>query len=55
DANIVDSSSKKRCTVPDISCFCPDEDVPLQANGTMDVFEGEETEREGSSGEYIRR
>ncbi|CAG8782380.1 5011_t:CDS:2, partial [Acaulospora morrowiae] len=39
EANIVDSSSKKQCVVPDISCFCPDVEVPLQANGSVDVLE----------------
>ncbi|CAG8595198.1 5617_t:CDS:2, partial [Diversispora eburnea] len=39
DANIVDFSSKKPCIISDISYFCPDEDVPLQVNGTMDVLE----------------
>ena len=39
DTNIVDSSSKKQCVVPNISFFCPDVGVPLQANGSVDVLE----------------
>src|SRR5215469_1652641 len=34
-----DFSSKKQCIVPDISCFCPDMDVPLLANGSVDILE----------------
>ncbi|CAG8496825.1 7051_t:CDS:2 [Funneliformis mosseae] len=33
------SSSKKQCVVPEISCFCPSVDVPLQANGSVDILE----------------
>ncbi|GBC08712.1 hypothetical protein RclHR1_08330005 [Rhizophagus clarus] len=34
------SSTKKRCVIPEMSFFFPDEDVPLQANGsTIDILE----------------
>ncbi|CAG8787293.1 5027_t:CDS:2, partial [Racocetra persica] len=39
DPVITISSSKKQRIVPDISRFCPDAEVPLQANGSVDVFE----------------
>ncbi|CAG8756263.1 922_t:CDS:1, partial [Funneliformis caledonium] len=32
-------SSKKQCIVPEISCFCPSVDVPLQADGSINILE----------------
>ncbi|CAG8703618.1 14050_t:CDS:1, partial [Gigaspora rosea] len=31
--------AKKQCKVPEISCFCPSVDVPLQANGFVNTLE----------------
>ncbi|CAG8796690.1 17408_t:CDS:2, partial [Racocetra fulgida] len=39
DPATMDTSSKKPCVRPEISCFCPNTEIPLQADGSVDILE----------------